>query len=155
MAGEGRLGLGYAKIELYRFHDGERRLETVVVQPGDRIAASTERARGNETPVDFSTEWFVVDVVEDSASDRGERRGANVVVRRMGDSGLEVRSPKADMADEDRIRFNDESESARTAALGKGKGKDAPGDDSAPPSKGSGPGSGPGGAPGGGPKSPK
>ncbi|MDZ4830711.1 MAG: hypothetical protein SGJ09_11005 [Phycisphaerae bacterium] len=114
-AGEGRLGFGSAKIEVFRFFDGQRRSESFSVQPGDRIGDVSEKPKGGGGAVDFSTDWYVVAIIEDAAADRGDRRSAQVVVRRVGDSELVVRSPRQDLADDERSRFADEVAAARLA----------------------------------------
>jgi len=124
-AGEGRLQLGSATVELYRFYDGARRFETVTLQPGDTITATTVSRDGTD-PISFPTEWYVVDVIEDLISnDRGERqRSAKVVVRKNSDPAIEIRSPGTDAGDDERIRFNDEAQTARdSAAAAKSKPK--------------------------------
>ncbi|MBL9150308.1 MAG: hypothetical protein JNM94_16590 [Phycisphaerae bacterium] len=113
--GDGRLGLGYAKVEVYRFFDGQRRSESFTVQPGDRIGGKSERAKGGATPVDFTTDWYVVDIVESGGGDRDNRAGTRVVVRRIDESGSEVRTPSGDTTDSDRTRYQDEVTSARVA----------------------------------------
>jgi hypothetical protein len=113
--GEGRLGLGFAKVEVYRFFDGQRRSESFTVQPGDRIGGKSERAKGGATSVDFSTDWYVVDIIESGGGDRDNRTGTRVVVRRIDESGSEVRTPSGDISDADRERYLDEVTSARVA----------------------------------------
>lgn len=161
-AGEGRLGLGMAKIEVYRFFDGQRRLETFIVQPGDPIGGAAERPRGGGPAVDFSTDWYVVDVIEDNSGERGDRRGAQVVLRRSGDPTLLIRSPRADLVDDTRLRYNDDIEAARIAAAAERRAPatppsppDAPAAPPAGPPRGPGFGSGGGGPGGGGPGSPR
>jgi hypothetical protein len=159
-AGEGRLGLGMAKIEVYRFFDGQRRLETFVVQPGDPIGGAVDRARGGGPAVDFSTGWYVVDVLEDNSGERGDRRGAQVVVRRTGDPTLQIRSPRSDLVDDTRLRYNDDVEAARIAAAAERRGSSgtpAPPPEAPPagPPRGPGFGAGGGGPGGGGPGRPR
>ncbi len=105
----GRLGLGNAKIELYRFVDGQRRTETIYVQPGDRVGTVVERRREG-TSIDFSTDWFVVDIVEDGGD---RQRGGHVLLRRADDPTIVVRVPASDAASEERMRFSDEVQAAR------------------------------------------
>ncbi len=120
----GRLGLGSAKIELYRFFDGVRRTETIHVQPGDRIGGVVEKRREGGA-IDFSTDWYVVDIVDDGGSDR--QKGAQVLVRRIDDPTLVVRASSADAGSPDRQRFMDEVQAAKDAAT-KEEPKDAPAD---------------------------
>jgi len=117
--GEGPLGLGTARVEVYRLFDGKWRLEEFSVAPGDRIGRPSDASRapqagaadGASSPVDFTTEWFVVDIVEDQT---GERRGVSdsqkpalVVIQRLGDGQrLELREPARDSVSEQRRRLN-------------------------------------------------
>jgi hypothetical protein len=111
--GGGRLGLGSAKIELYRFFDGVRRAETVHVQPGDRIGGVVERRREGGVAIDFSTDWYVVDILDDSGSEK--QKGAQVILRRADDPSLVVRVPVMDSSSSDRQRFADEVQAAKDA----------------------------------------
>lgn len=140
--GGGRLGLGSAKIELYRFYDGQRRSETITVQPGDRIGGVVERRREGVT-VDFTTDWFVVDIVDDGGGER--QKSGHVVLRRADDPTLVIRMPVADAASSDRERFMDEVEAARDAASKPADKGDKPED----PADGGSPRGGPGGGFGG------
>jgi hypothetical protein len=117
--GEGPLGLGTARVEVYRLFDGKWRLEEFSVAPGDRIGRlgdAGKAPRGGPpaiaaAPVDFTTDWFVVDIVEDQT---GERRGVSdsqkpalVIIERLGDGQrLELREPARDVVNEQRRRLN-------------------------------------------------
>ena len=99
LSGAGGLPLGSATAEVYRYYDGRWWKEDFTVQPGMRIgAAKTPRAEPRDpketkdkdkdnnkdkdnkdakpppasAPIDYSTDWFVLDVVEDSLADRGQ-----------------------------------------------------------------------------------
>jgi uncharacterized membrane protein YgcG len=117
-ANDGRLGLGSATVEVFRFYDGVRRMETFSVQPGDRIGGKGDRSKGDQPIIDFTTDWYVVGIVDDPSGERSDRqRVAQVLVRRVGeDRGWLIRSPRDDAAAEDRVRFLDEAESAKPAA---------------------------------------
>lgn len=117
--GEGGLGLGVASVEVYAFRNGQRRVQSFSVAAGEPIGRPSE-ARGGErgVEIDFSTGWFVVDVIEDPARDRmsgGERvRGVVVLVGRMDDPRLvEVRLPEQDASSEERRRFDDDVRASR------------------------------------------
>ena len=109
--GEGRLGIGAATIEIYRYYDGERRRERVSVQPGEMIGAGKSR-----DGIDFDTGFFLVDVLADPATDRGgsDRRPAAVAVVQstLGDT-YQVRVPRQQVGDSMRISFEDEIELAK------------------------------------------
>ncbi len=111
----GSLGLGQARIELYRFFDGARRAETVQVQPGDRIGRVADRRRDSSGSVDFTTDWYVVDILES----QGDDGGATVLLRRTGDETIVVRSPRDDLSSVDRARFEDEA-APKTVAFFRG-----------------------------------
>jgi uncharacterized membrane protein YgcG len=109
----GRLGMGTARLELYRFFDGARRSQTVDVQPGDRVGAVQERRRDSGPTVDFSTEWYVVDILSETT---GAGDGVQVLLRRANGGEMMVRSPAADESSSERLRFEDEVQSPRAGA---------------------------------------
>lgn len=115
--GEGRLGLGTAKFEVFRYVEGERRRETFTVQPGDRIG--DERATGKvKREIDFGTDWFVVDVIDGLPTEaRSDAKGrtARVVVS-DGRGQAVVRMAAKDLGHPLRVKFNDQVEDARLAA---------------------------------------
>jgi len=126
-AGEGRLGVGQATIEVFRYYNGERRRERFVVQPGEAIG--TGGAKGGE--VDFDTGFYLVDVFADAATDRGgtDRRPAAVaVVQSIAGDRYEIRIPKDDAGSSQRAEFEDEIAMAKAA---KGSAPDAPADGAA------------------------
>lgn len=133
--GEGRLGVGAATIEIYRYYDGERRRERVSVQPGEMIGAGKSR-----DGIDFDTGFYLVDVLADPATDRGgsDRRPAAIaIVQSTSGETYQVRVPKLQVNDSMRISFEDEIE------LAKAEGEEEKVDPKAPAG-------GPGGAPAGG-----
>jgi hypothetical protein len=130
---DGPLSLGSAVVEVYRLYDGKWRMQPFTVAPGDRIgrkvdlSKSAPRDAKERDPkeaepegaaaaaplgeVDFSTEWFVVDIVEDLTADRkGLADGAKpavVILERLGEQRrIELREPTTDMNDPDRRRLN-------------------------------------------------
>lgn len=108
--GDGPLGLGSAQIEVFRLHEGRWRREVFAVSPGDRIGRLVEPTRDRETEpsVDFGTEWFVVDIVDDPTGEaRSDRsRPALVVLQRIGSrERFEVRDPAADQSSQKRQRL--------------------------------------------------
>lgn len=123
--GEGGLGLGTASMEVYAFRDGKRRSESFSVQPGDVIGSMATVRRGGRVlaEVDFSTGWFVVDILEDPSRDDvsgGDRaKGAIVLVARVDDPNtIEARYVEFDRASESRRRFSDEVRAAADAEAG-------------------------------------
>lgn len=109
--GEGRLGVGQATVEIYRYFDGERRRERVTLQPGDSIAAA------GRDGVDYETGYFVIDVVPDPIRDRGgndRRPTALVVVQSANGDIYQVRVPEAELRSPMRQEFDDQIELAKT-----------------------------------------
>lgn len=121
----GALGLGTADIEVFRLVEGVRRRHQFTVQPGDRIGRVVEPRRNETGPsIDFTTDWFVVAILEDLTLDRAETeraRACMVVVRRVdGGDEIVLRSPPADAESPDRRRLIEESQAAPTAGVGGG-----------------------------------
>ena len=109
--GEGRLGVGQATVEIFRYFDGERRRERFTIQPGDAIG-SVKKQEG----VDFDTGFYLVDVYADPSSDRGgtdRRPGAVAVVQNALGDRYEIRIPKDELGHPLRLSFDDEIESAK------------------------------------------
>jgi hypothetical protein len=132
-AGEGRLGIGQATVEVYRYFDGQRRKERFTIQPGDAIGV----AKGRDG-IAYETGFFLVDVYADPAMERGgtDRRPAAVAVvqNALGDR-YEIRIPKEDLNSDARVAFEDEiaiakadAETGKAAEGGSGKegGSNAP-----------------------------
>ncbi|MEY3141681.1 MAG: hypothetical protein RLY21_174 [Planctomycetota bacterium] len=114
--GEGRLGIGAATVEIYRYYDGERRRERVSVQPGEMIGAGKSR-----DGIDFDTGFYLVDVLADPATDRGgsDRRPAAVaVVQSVLGQTYQVRVPRQQVNDTMRVSFEDEIELSKAEGDG-------------------------------------
>jgi len=108
--GEGSLGLGSAQIEVFRLFEGRWRREVFAVGPGDRIGRVVEPARGREgePTIDFTTEWFVVDIIDDPTGEtRSDRtRPALVLLQRVGSSErFVIRAASQDQSDSKRQRL--------------------------------------------------
>lgn len=119
---DGGLGLGTASVEVFAFRDGKRRSQTFSVQPGDVIGevASVRVAGRNEGDVDFSTGWYVIDILSDPSkegADSDDEGGAAIVlVGRVDDpSAVEQRVPGNDRGSEERRRFIDEVRASESA----------------------------------------
>lgn len=120
--GEGGLGLGTASMEVFAFRDGKRRSESFSVQPGDLIGGPASLRRGGRSlgEIDFTTGWFVVDIIEDPSRDdvagSDRAKGAIVLVARVEDpSNIEYRYVEFDRSSEMRRRFIDEVRAASDA----------------------------------------
>lgn len=112
--GEGKLGMGQAKVEIWRYFDGERRKQAFTVQPGDAVGGG--RLVDN---IEFDTGYFVVDIYAESSGDRGgaDRKPSAVVVvqNTLGDR-YELRLPSDDSVSTVRKTFEVELESAKLAS---------------------------------------
>lgn len=111
--GEGSLGMGEARIELYRYEDGARRTEQFTVQPGERIG---RKARVGDSMVDFQTDWYLVDVIDDPAADG--RAGvdaeddATVICRRLDGTERRIQVPSQQIIDPQRTRLRVDADGA-------------------------------------------
>ena len=132
LVSDGSLALGSAQIEVYKLLGGKWRRSETSVQPGERIGRVDNKGA---QPVDFTTQYFVVDVVEDLDTSRGpstagkERRPGLVVVGSITGTGTEIRVPYSDFENPDRLDLRAKAEAASSG------GSDA---DSAPATSGSG-----------------
>jgi uncharacterized membrane protein YgcG len=120
--GDGTGNLGSARFEVYRLVDGKWRVSDVSVQPGERIGRPDAKNGG----IDFTTDYYVIDVVEDiagaaksearpAAGGVRERRGM-VVIGSVTEPGLRIRIPADDMADPDRMKLREQASTARASA---------------------------------------
>jgi len=106
----GSMGLGEIRIEMYRYVNGSRRSEQFTIQPGEQIGRSaTVTQNGEVVTVDFSTDWYLVDVIADPAAvggsglDRGD--DSTVVCRRLDGSEVRLRVPSRQIANPERVRL--------------------------------------------------
>jgi len=116
----GPMRFGAAEFEVYRLVEGVRRMQTFTVYPGDRIGKLVEPRRNESGPsVDFTTDWFLVAIVEDAIAEReGDRSKPCIVVVRKVDGSAEIsfRSPSQESANQDRQRLMNEANAPPTAA---------------------------------------
>ncbi|MCH2133455.1 MAG: hypothetical protein MK116_06875 [Phycisphaerales bacterium] len=100
----GRLGYGEAVAEVWRFHRGQWYSRSFTVQPGDVIGrAGVPDGDSTSTvgPVDFSTGWYVVDIIPRSDATRSETRlgkGARVVLQNVADDRVITIDPVEDVS---------------------------------------------------------
>ena len=104
------MGLGEIRIEMYRYFNGSRRSEQFTVQPGEQIGRSaTVTQNGEVATVDFSTDWYLVDVIADPAALSGsglDRDDDSIVVcRRLDGSEVRLRFPSREIANPERVRL--------------------------------------------------
>ena len=115
-SGGGQHGFGRAMAEVYLFHDGVQWMQGFPVQPGTAIGGVKRVTRpddGTTVEVDFTTSFFVLDIVEDirtGRKDRGRRdinRGqSRVLLRDLNDPRiLEMRDPEIEKRDPERLRL--------------------------------------------------
>jgi hypothetical protein len=128
----GGIGVGSAVAEVFRFHNGRWWQESFRVQPGDRIGG--EKAAKGGSAVDYTTDWFVLDVVEVLSADRSELErnfGATVVLQSLNaPETTTIRSPRDDYASAERRRLLDEVQLAeldKSVAAADGAGGAGPG----------------------------
>jgi hypothetical protein len=136
------LGLGQATVEVFKYYDGQRRLERFTIQPGDAIGAGRTR-----DGVEFDTGFYLVDVYADPSIERAgtdRRVSAVAVVQNAVGDRYEIRVPKDELTQPLRLTFEDELELSKAEesaakdakdASGKGgkdSGKDAPKTPNAP-----------------------
>lgn len=110
--GAGPLGLGNAVFEVFRLYDGKWSREQMSVSPGDRIGRVVDAPRGTAegSRVDFSTDWFVVDIADDPAveksSSSGGAGGGIVVIQQISTGQrMELRLPQSDQSRPERQRL--------------------------------------------------
>ncbi|MDB4775916.1 hypothetical protein OAG62_02205 [bacterium] len=106
----GSLGLGEAKVEIYRYFDGSHRSTQFDVQPGEQIGRTITVPGGDgAVAVDFSTDWYLAEVVADPAGSGGSGLDrdddATVVCRRIDGTELRLRVPSRQLVNQDRIRL--------------------------------------------------
>ena len=134
--GDGALQAGTAQIEVYRFVEGRWRRSEVLAQPGDRIGRVDSRSTGKD--IDFATEFFLVDVVDDletKGKSGSERRPGIAVVRSLGGEDLQIRVPLRELEDAERRRLHDQIDTTaagKDAAAGSADGKPPQGGGKAP-----------------------
>lgn len=99
-----------ATAEVYRYFDGRWWSQQFNLEPGNRIGGVHRDPRRAIPAIDYSAEWFVVDVIEDlDSGSRGDGRNARVVLQRIGaDPVIEFRHPIEDSSNPTRQRLRDE-----------------------------------------------
>ncbi len=112
----GSLGLGQARVEMYRYVNGKRVSETFTIQPGEPIGG-TETIDGQK--VDFSSGWYLVDVVDDPAAMDGaldREDNARVVCRRLDGRTVELLVPSEELRQPSRSRLKYDADSAASSS---------------------------------------
>ena len=110
---KGSMGLGEARVELYRYENGARRTQQFTVQPGERIGRMVNIG-GDQ--VDFQTDWYLVDVISDPSATGGsgldEEDDATVVCRRLDGTEARIRVPSRQRVDSQRTRLKIDADGA-------------------------------------------
>ena len=122
----GMLGAGSAQLVIFVLQDGRWREENFSVVPGDRIGGIKQK---DGKDINFTTDYFLVDVVEDhhpgrsSGASAGKKLGIAVVAP-IGGGPVQVRIPSEDMASPERLQLSAQAEAAAmSAASGQGDAK--------------------------------
>ncbi len=96
--------LGSARVEIWRFYDGEWRSRGVAVEPGERInARSSGRAEQEAVVVDFLTDWYILDIIPDRDGGTSDS-AAQVVIQNARTGEIQERNPGEDRAARDELR---------------------------------------------------
>lgn len=137
-------GRGEATVEVYRLHDGQRQVESFNVSPGDRIGEAAS-SKSDSAGVDFTTDWFIVDIFVDPkvAADADPSEQAVVVIQDLNGKLIEYRVPRQDKDSGARASLSNEAKAAKAEAAVK-PAADAPPAGGAPAGPAGGPAGGPG-----------
>jgi len=137
-------GRGEATVEVYRLHDGQRQVESFNVSPGDRIGEAAP-SKSDSAGVDFTTDWFIVDIFVDPkvAADADPSEQAVVVIQDLNGKLIEYRVPRQDKDGGARAALSNEAKAAQAEAAVKPQADPPPGG-GAPAGPAGGPAGGPG-----------
>jgi hypothetical protein len=110
---------GRATLQVFKFEDGRWWKEDFTAYPGDLIgsAEQVKTGDGSEVEIDFSTDWFVLDVIRDVRAE-GDRlqigMGAVVILQNLRTGEIsELRSPAEEAADPRRDDLTNQVELSR------------------------------------------
>ncbi len=116
---EGQLGLGQSSIEVFKFYQGRWWRDSFSVQPGDcvgQVRSIRRRGENDQRPeeVDYSTDWFVLDIIDDpqAGSDQNKGRQAIVLLQNLVDGSITRHDPRREAIDPDRQDLKDAVELA-------------------------------------------
>lgn len=111
--------LGSAQLEVFRLIDGVWRSHKFAIEPGDAIGRQVKLDEGSGD-ANFDGGWYVVAVMEDLAAQSRDARSKPtlVVVARRDGQLIEIRSPQADQASEQRRKLQDRVRAERDAKPG-------------------------------------
>lgn len=114
MAGEGASGLGMGRFELFKLDGGSWRLTRDMIEFGDRVGGPAEGADKAGAKIDFTTDWFVVGVYRDLATEASSARAGDrpmlvILASATDPSRIIVRRPATDAASPSRTYLGDQS----------------------------------------------
>jgi len=131
MTGEGASGLGMGRFELFKLDGGSWRIARDMIEFGDRVGGPTEAGEKGTAKVDFTTDWFVVGVYRDLATEASSARAGDrpmlvVLASARDPNRIIVRRPATDAASPSRSYLGDQAgdtpASPQASASGSGKG---------------------------------
>ena len=111
-------GLGEATIEVFKTESGRQWSERFTLTPGD-ILGGPERVKGRDGVIDFTTDFYLVDVVatpSPSSMEEDDSSGIGVLIQRIGDDGWECRFPDVDEKSIERKLLANEVKQAESAS---------------------------------------
>ena len=88
--------IGEAVIEVFSKQGGRYWSKSYSVRPGDRVGG-IQKLKNATDPVDFGTNWYVLDIISDGSSDENGQ-GAQVVLQEIGgNETLVIRAPAQEL----------------------------------------------------------
>ena len=124
-AADGKPGSARATIEIYRLFNGERRKLIVTAEPGDAVGGTADSSKqaGADPNLDFSTGWFILDIIDEPTRDAkpgDSAKPAFVLVQKLGSEdpavALDLRKPWLELDNAKRRLYLDECEEVAAAA---------------------------------------
>jgi hypothetical protein len=114
---EGGLGgptSGDARVELFRFYDGQWWGEEARFAPGERLGGTaSEEREGQPVIVDFGTNWFVLDIIAVPDRQPGDRFSGQVLLQNLRTGELSTyRDPESESRDPELQQLRQEVELA-------------------------------------------
>jgi hypothetical protein len=122
MAGEGTAALGMGRFELFKLDGGAWRGMRDMIEFGDRVGGVADATDPKGGKVDFTTDWYVIGVYRDLASEAtagrsGSERPMMLVLASASDpSKIVVRRPATDGANPSRGYLSEQTGGTTTGA---------------------------------------
>ena len=112
----GRRGMGQANAEIFKFQNGRWwSVSFNGLEPGQRVGGMREvRSNGQRQDIDFTTDWYILDIVPDMTSSNTDRGGNGMVILQHMDAmqDTDMRRPRQDANMYRRDELNDQVELA-------------------------------------------